>query len=186
MPIPDALPEGKGSIREVIWGVDVGMRRLAFVCPETEECHEIRLRPTTSATNRHQLVLADWITETIPPGHTLWVESAIQGKARNVQTTVKIAMTVGTVLGTYRGEAYEVAISSWKKAVIGHGGADKPAVQEWLEHNRPSLAAACQDSEDLRDAACVGIYGQLRAAGTVEAPSRVPRRRRSGAVLRPA
>lgn len=166
----------------MIFGVDVGYRRLAVVEPSARLTYEIRL-PTS--TPFHHQVLGDWIRETIPAGHQLWVESPIQGASGDVQTCIKIAEIVGTVLANYRGETDKVAVSQWKKAVIGHGHADKDAVTDWLLEHHPALAEACQGSQDLRDAACVGIYGELRARGEVEAPSKLPRRRRPRTVLRP-
>lgn len=165
----------------MIYGVDVGMRRVAVVGPSTLGAYELVLPPSTPNFRR---VIAEWIRETVPSGHTLWIEAPIAGLSGNVQTAVKIAMTVGAVL-TYDGDTELVAPSSWKKAVIGHGHADKAATAAWLDEYRPALAKACQGSEDLRDAACVGIYGEMRARGEVEAPRSVPKRRRPRAVLRP-
>jgi hypothetical protein len=166
----------------VIYGVDPGVAKLAVVCPETCETFELKLKTTTP---RRHLLMHEWLLERVPGGGHLWIETPIQGASGDVLTCIRIAETVGTVLATYLGDVDEVNLTTWKKAVIGHGHADKDAINVWLAEHHPALAEACQGSQDLRDAACVGLYGAMRARGEVEAPRKLPRRRRPRAVLRP-
>jgi Holliday junction resolvasome RuvABC endonuclease subunit len=47
-----------------------------------------------------------------------------------------------------------MAVSSWKKAVIGHGNASKAMVASWVAHN------VAVDSQDQADAYCVALAGR--------------------------
>ena len=87
-----------------------------------------------------------------------YVEAPIMAGARNIQSTIKVAQTVGLVR-TLVPNAIEVAVSSWKKATVGNGNASKDMVREWLERVHPEVAHMCLGNQDLYDAACISLYG---------------------------
>lgn len=162
----------------MIYGVDVGMRRLAVASPDAGIFEKIDLGRKIGDRRQELLILSNWFDELIMPGADVWVESAIMGGAGNVQTAVKLAMTVG-VLYASPGPAtmQTVAPSSWKAAVCGHGHASKDDVRAWVETHLPASATACADIEDLFDATCIAVYGRLATQGELGEKRRVPRRR---------
>lgn len=91
------------------------------------------------------------------------VESPIVAGARNLQATIKVAQTVGLVHAVIP-NCREVAVSSWKKAVVGRGNVDKAGVRQWLDTHHPELARLCDGNQDLYDAACISLYGDSTAA----------------------
>lgn len=165
------------------WGVDVGMRRLAVACPETGEVHVNVLR----VSDRRDLelhTLQAWVGRIIPPGSRVWCEAQFQ-MPRLGQTGIKLAMTAAVVLASaveHGGTGTLVPPSSWKAEVVGHGGADKDRIRDWLTEHHPALAEACAGDQDAFDAACLGLYGQHVVAGLVSASP--VRRRRPRNVLR--
>jgi hypothetical protein len=97
---------------------------------------------------------------------TKWVEAPLLAGMRNIQTTIAIAQTSGTVLSSLS-DTHQVPVSSWKQRTVGKGNADKSAVRAWLDEYHPKLAQLCGSNQDLYDAACIGLYGreQARAFG---------------------
>ena len=49
--------------------------------------------------------------------------------------------------------------------VLGYGTAGKPDVAAWLALTCPEISAACGESADLRDAACLSIGGPALVSG---------------------
>lgn len=162
----------------MIFGVDVGMRRLAVACVEAEVYAAVDLGTKPGQRQRELQKLCGWFEEQVPPEAEVWVETAIGGASGNLQTAIKLAMTVGALHGVHRsGPMFTVAPSSWKAAVVGHGHADKDAVRDWVASRLPKSAKACAGVQDLYDAVCIATFGQLVHEGRLAAPSSMPRRR---------
>lgn len=151
------------------YGVDLGGRRIAVVCIDTMHFAELRLKRLNRAerdTEIHTALqeIGNWVEDTIPPDATLWIEDALRGRTNtSPRTGMRIAMTIGAVMDAHRGPAYLVAPSRWKARVLGYGIADKPEIARWLAYTCPEVAAACGESEDLRDAACLSLGGPTLA-----------------------
>jgi Holliday junction resolvasome RuvABC endonuclease subunit len=94
----------------------------------------------------------------------LWIESAIQGHAGNVQTTVKMAQTQGMIMATHWGPCTVVAPSSWKAGIGAGGRADKEEVKEWLKRTHPDLFDVCATQDEV-DAMCLSLYGIMVSGG---------------------
>jgi Holliday junction resolvasome RuvABC endonuclease subunit len=155
----------------VNYGCDIGSRRLAVACPETGYLAKLRLPVRGPANPPVDLpLLAAWIAEHVPVDAKLYLEPPYVGRPNlNMQTAIKLGMVAGAVIAAHGpGESVLVAQSTWKKAVIGHGNADKDAIRVWLKSQHPAAAAACEDDQDLYDATCLGLYGQLHAEAELE------------------
>lgn len=180
MPIPEVLPQGNiGYLLHVIYGCDLGTRRIALMCPETGYAAAMRMRPRKEKTAPDfaawdASVLAAFVREHVPREAILFVEKAIAGASGNRQTAIHMGIANGAVIGAHIGESHLVLPMVWKKAVVGHGHADKNRIREWLELTHPETSAACQDDQDLRDAACVALYGRIAAEAILEGPGLVP------------
>lgn len=162
----------------MIFGVDVGMRRLAVACVEAEVYLSVDLGTKAGDRQRELAGLCAWFSGKVDPEAEVWVETAIGGASGNMQTAIKLAMTVGALHGIARpGHMFTVAPSSWKAAVVGHGHADKVDVARWVKTRLPASAKACAGDQDLLDAVCIATYGQLVHEGRLVAPSGVQRRR---------
>lgn len=146
----------------MIYGVDLGTRRIAVVEPGSLHAAELwlpRLRRGEAEDVQSALrALASWFITTVPPDAEVWVEAPISGHG-NVRTAIRMAETCGAVLAAHVGRARKVNLSTWKARVIGHGHADKPTIRRWLTDHHPALATVCGESQDLVDAACVALYG---------------------------
>jgi Holliday junction resolvasome RuvABC endonuclease subunit len=94
----------------------------------------------------------------------IYCEEPVVAGARNLRSTILVAETVGVVLAL-NARVHLVPVSSWKKATVGNGNASKADVTEWLTREHPSYASECHDtqhreSQDLRDAAAIYLYGK--------------------------
>lgn len=142
-------------------------RRLAVACPSAGVFVEIRLPDPTKKRRpnpRSEVkALMDWMVAHVPPDAHVWVEAPFVGANGNKRTAIRLGMTVGAILATHAGPATLVDQSTWKAQVIGNGHAGKPDVERWLSNHCPEIATACAQSEDLRDAACLALYGELAA-----------------------
>lgn len=162
-----------------MYGVDIGARRLAVVDPATLTVLVYKVKATTPHTEVFEL--AEWFAANVDPAASVCIEAPIVGASGNAQVALRLAMTVGGLLGRHPGPAFLIAPSTWKKEVVGHGHASKPDVRAWLEANHPALAAACENDQDAIDATCVALCG-LSGAGL--APRSVVRRRSRQRLLR--
>lgn len=146
----------------MIVGIDPAMRSLAVVSDTFARKYEI----LGTARDIEVAYLHEMLTDLLRPSATeprVFVEAPIQGASRNVQTSVKIAMTVGAVLATgYRTQL--VSPSAWKLAVCGKGSLDKAGVSAWLAQNNPAYYSRCDGDQDLIDATCIYLYGRAEMA----------------------
>lgn len=153
----------------VVLGVDLAYRSIAMVA----------LSPTMGVAKKAsvpskviepQQIASRLFAEALPFIETIsptivCIEEPLLGLSRNIQTALKIGRTCGVLMGALASvgmerNVYLVSVSEWKAQVIGHGGADKQRVCAWLNQNKPEVAAVCGDDQDLRDAACLALYGQ--------------------------
>lgn len=182
MPIPEVLPQGAiGYLLYVIFGCDLGSRRIAVACPELGYAAAMRMPKRSGKTTpdnaaEDATAISVFVREHVPAEAVLWVEKAIVGESNNRQTAIHMGIANGAAIGAHLGESHLVLPMVWKKAVVGYGHADKDQIASWLERTHPSLSAACENDQDLRDATCVALYGRAAADGTLEGPRQLSRR----------
>lgn len=142
-------------------GIDCGGRKVALVCLDRGIFFEYEA--ALEHPRGKQLVE---IAAALEPyrnlGGAVWVEAPIVAGARNLQSSLKIAQVTG-VAHSVMDNSHEVAVSSWKKAVIGDGRAGKEEVRAWLEETHPDLFRMTKHSQDLIDATCVALYGEVNS-----------------------
>lgn len=100
--------------------------------------------------------------ESVGTDIAVFCEEPVVAGARNLQSSLKIAQTVGAIMAAttlYTPRCYLVPVSKWKKAVVGHGNASKSEVALWLNRVYPPYAACCGANQDLIDACCLVRYG---------------------------
>lgn len=155
-------------------GIDYGVRRVAMVFASGEgediyRVHELVLHPKEYPTGEandglalatmHRQVFA-WCCWYAPD--LVVIESPIQGVSVNVKVGLRLAQASGA-LAVACSRAGSSTLSAgpteWKKAITGHGNADKGQITEWLRLNRPELSHLCA-SQDAVDAACMALYAQ--------------------------
>ena len=147
-------------------GIDYGSSRIAIVGPSLLVFEEVVLRPGDNFGALDVLAEITWNTVTQTKAKVVAVESPIQGMSRNVRTGIMLAMVAGAVTVAARqagADVTHVPPASWKKEVIGFGNAKKEQVSEYLADQHPGLFAHCP-SQDLVDAACLGLYAETRLA----------------------
>lgn len=167
----------------MIFGIDCSMRRIAVCCPEIEYVDGLKLPDKYDRFQSIQII-AGWCAAKIPAASEVFIEAPILAGARNIKSTLKAAMTTGGIIGALRhATIHLVDVASWKKEVVGHGGADKDAVADWLAASAPSLSKACGGDQDLIDATCIALFGYVGASSPVPAVrnSRVLRKPRGHA-----
>lgn len=79
------------------------------------------------------------------------------------RSTIVQCFTSGAVQGAiYEREcsAYPVNVSSWKKAVVGKGNADKGQVAEHLRLRWNAIYTAAEGNQDIYDATAIALYGR--------------------------
>lgn len=170
----------------MIYGVDVGSRRLAVADP-AQSHYETLVLPSVKKVHQVEDIplLGDWLADTVPRGALVVLELPFRGSvAGNIDTAVRLSQVAGAVIAKHRGPCVQVRPNVWKKAVIGHGGANKAAISAWVREHHPAISEACEEDEDLLDAACMGLYGQLLAGSELEIAGQVQRPLRSGRILR--
>ena len=97
------------------------------------------------------------------------------------RSTIVQCFTSGAVQGALYElgiKSYTANVSSWKKAVVGRGNADKGQVAESLRFRWLALYQAANGNQDGYDAACIALYGRQLLGQEVENPRVVPRANR--------
>lgn len=92
------------------------------------------------------------------------IEAPIIGRSGAGQTALGIAMAIGAIAAlTMRTAATTelVAVSSWKKVVVGKGNAKKEEVDEWLRASRPTIREECRNQDEI-DAVCLALHLKAR------------------------
>ena len=145
-----------------IWGMDPASKKLAMF---TDDIATRAIKHEVNRTDRNSELLAmcSWLDMVIAGDRGLetviYVEEPVVAGARNLRTTILIAETVGMVLSR-NARIRVVPVSSWKKATVGNGSADKLGVAQWLAKEHPRYAALCGSDQDLTDAAAIYVYGR--------------------------
>ena len=88
----------------------------------------------------------------------IFCESPVLAGARNIQSTILIAETVGMILSLGY-PCYLVAPASWKAKTVGSGNASKSDVACWLAERYSRYSDLCDGDQDLCDAAAIYLYG---------------------------
>lgn len=79
------------------------------------------------------------------------------------RSTIVQCFTSGAVQATLHEfgiQAHTANVSSWKKAVVGRGNADKGQVAQSLRLRWPALYTAADGNQDAYDAASIAIFGR--------------------------
>ena len=85
---------------------------------------------------------------------------------------------VQAVLHDFRIQSHTANVSSWKKAVVGRGNADKGQVAESLRCRWDALFQAAEGNQDVYDAASIAIYGRQLLGQEMATPSPLSRTNR--------
>lgn len=91
-----------------------------------------------------------------------FMEEPVVAGSRNLRVSLGIAQTAGAVVAGLRAPVYLVPVSSWKKATVGIGHANKDQVSSWLSEHFKHYSDACartNSQQDYVDAACIALYG---------------------------
>ena len=158
-----------------VMGADLSSRSMAFALLDTNTGLVVTKKASVLNTimNRHRIInllsneVEVWLRES--QADALYIEEPLVAGARNLQSSLKIAQVAGALLCLSAGmeQVYLVPVATWKKDVIGHGGAVKSEVCSWVAEHHPQVAAVCGLDQDLYDAAAIAFYGQgcLRRSG---------------------
>lgn len=91
------------------------------------------------------------------------------------RSTMVQCFTSGAVQGAIHERqcsAHAVNVSSWKKAVVGRGNADKGQVAEHLRLRWNAVYSVAKGNQDIYDASAIALYGrQFLASGMASASS---------------
>lgn len=90
-----------------------------------------------------------------------------------VRSTMVQCFTSGAVQATlydFGIPTHTANVSSWKKAIVGRGNADKGQVAECLRLRWPALYTAAEGNQDAYDAACIALYGRQLLGQEVATP----------------
>jgi hypothetical protein len=170
----------------MIVGVDSGSRRLAvcYLAGSEVGFEWYETPPSTPEEEIEDLIW--WLKDTGISRHThqVYLEPVVIGVRGGAQTAIRHALTIGGVVATVGGTL--ISPSTWKASVLGYGSADKDDVQSWVEHTSEqaaeaicALASTKPRRQDLRDAYCIALHGDLarRHPDQLGAGRRVPRKR---------
>jgi len=155
----------------MIFGLDLGTRRLALACPDANWVYEKNLENAAGKRDYPSeemagiglgLATAEALGETFGfTGHEFFFERPIVGRPHgNMKTAIGQGLSAGAVLAHLPGRLHQISHPSlWKKDICGNGNAGKDDIRAWLEATQPALAALCGASQDLIDATCIALYG---------------------------
>lgn len=166
----------------MIIGVDLGTRRVALACPDTQWSYRDDLErtagrrdyPSEAEAGRalgarcRTAILAAVSGGQLPLlGLEFWFERPVTGAGpkRNIRTAVGQGISAGALLGQLPGTPLEVSSTQWKKELIGRGHAKPAEYVAWLADHHPSLAQACGADEDLAAAHCIALWAALASRG---------------------
>jgi hypothetical protein len=94
------------------------------------------------------------------------------------RSTIVQCFTSGAVQATlydFGIQTHTANVSSWKKAVVGRGNADKGQVAQSLRLRWDALYTAADGNQDAYDAACIALYGRQLLGQEVATIRPVPR-----------
>lgn len=159
----------------MIYGVDPGCRKLALFGVELDGSRFVAKAWTAPTSSRGLEVstLQGHLRRVVDrdPEAVIFCEDAIVAGARNLQTTIQLAHTVGMVL-SQEPMTYLAPVGKWKKETTGNGSSDKQGVSDWLRLEYPEYFAACDGNQDIVDAAAIAVYGRGVVLRSVDSRSR--------------
>lgn len=158
----------------LVVGVDPSSRKIAVVAGDphlpVQKTWAFPLYKTTEKQTPESLaraldcmdsVVAD-LAQWAPGNRYAWVEDPLVGRGGPV-ATMKQSLVQGIVRGVLARSGfvvYGVNVSTWKKAVVGKGNADKADVGRTVRAKWPKVADLIGLDGDLADAAAICLYGQ--------------------------
>jgi len=158
-----------------IWGIDPASKKIAMFTGSKSGLDLIQAELAEvprSNRNDELMALRSKLEFVIGPDgdHVIFCEEPVVAGARNLRSTILVAETVGMILAL-NARVHLVPVSSWKKGTVGKGNATKDEVSEWLRREHPQYAGYCRDtkwreSQDLRDAAAIYLYGRSLDIGS--------------------
>jgi len=104
-------------------------------------------------------------------------ESPVLGRG-GFRSTMVQCFTSGAVQATlydFGIQAHSTNVSSWKKAIVGRGNADKGQVAESLRLRWPALYTDSAGNQDAYDASCIALYGRQLLGQEMATPRIVSR-----------
>lgn len=126
-----------------------------------EACHNARLLTLETIGETIKWVKKINGKELHLPIHCFY-ELPVVGRG-GVRSTMVQCFTSGSVQATlYERQCptYPVNVSSWKKAVVGKGNADKGEVAEYLRLRWGALYQTASGNQDVYDASAIALYGR--------------------------
>lgn len=145
-------------------------KRLGASGPES--CHHARLLTIKVVEDCKKQFSTDEITAVY--------ELPVLGRG-GFRSTVVQCFTSGAVQGALYElgiKSHSANVSSWKKAVVGRGNADKGQVAEYLRFRWSALYDSANGNQDVYDAACIALYGRQLLGQEMATPRVVPRANR--------
>lgn len=142
----------------MIWGVDLGVRSAHLFCVDQPQTVSVVI-PKMTKRGLELRALRHQLSEFITREDVVFVEEPPLAGSRNVRTFAALNQVYAIVLSS-TSEAYSVEVGTWKKQVVGKGNATKEEVSTWLEVDHSAYSALCGDDQNLRDAACIALYGR--------------------------
>lgn len=145
-----------------VYGVDIGVRSFAVVHlwdTGAQPWFETFTVPKSNRQRELQVLYNE--VAAFNAESTLFAEEPPLAGSRNVRVAFQLNQVFGSILSAFPGHAYAVPVPSWKKAICGRGNIDKSSVADWLRAHHPELHQQCGGDQNLVDAACIALYGQL-------------------------
>ena len=169
---PKILRHHTSAKSPLVVGIDASSTHIAFVALHGTEFHvtvskNLGKSGPEACRNAWELTLKmigdleKWAGNAGTAPHAFY-ELPVLGRG-GFRSTIVQCFTSGAVQGALyerKCPTYPVNVSSWKKAVVGKGNADKGQVGEFLRHRWGALYSAASGNQDVYDAACIALYGR--------------------------
>lgn len=158
------------SCTVIIWGVDVGVR--SFHMAGLDERGGLQLYSQALATPKsvrdqdpterwfELYSLAMGLLARLSVDDRLFIEEPPCAGSRNLRTYGRLSMTAGALMSASFVRAQLVPVDTWKKVVVGAGGASKERVSQVLAENYESYSRQCGGDQNRVDAVCIALYGR--------------------------
>jgi hypothetical protein len=167
----EAGQEVTTQFEQPVIGIDPSAGTLAVVCLSGDFCVMDKIimgRPFTTVIPERAYAAVSSFLSSVATGvttpHVFMEAPLVAGRSRGISGTIKQAMVSGAVqvaVSEWGMQATLVYPSQWKKELGIGGNAKKEAIAAWLRANHPKLHAMCVEDQDLMDASCIGLYGEL-------------------------
>jgi len=161
----------------IVIGIDPSATHIAFVIFYPNETWEVVAAKKLGKSGPESCCQARLLTlATIDKARKTWKDGIVHcfyelpvlGRG-GFRSTIVQCFTSGAVQGAIHERecsSYTVNVSSWKKAVVGKGNADKSQVAEFLRLRWNALYTAAEGNQDIYDATAIALYGrQILAKG---------------------